>query len=178
MTFPIEKDCDYQDKVSKIANDIYSNGNSHRSEKNGNPKAFIETVMSDPNVCVVGLFQGLPNNFKAIIDDSDMRKSLKDQKTETDVIAMKGLINFLMYYANTQSKTHFCYISKKYLDAFQAFLNGEKDKNIIPALTMGKYFTTVERRKVSGGTNKKGSVYEFKQDKFDDDVSFMMSLRK
>lgn len=154
----ITKDTNIEDIVSKIVIKIYKEGSDHRAEKRSNPSALTKCVLENEYCICIGLWEDLPPNFKALIDDSRLFSNMEEEDK-------KLIFSYLLKHANKYKNEKFIFKpSKDALRIIEDFVNGisdDKKKKLNVYLNPRKYFCDTERKKVGGGGGKKNSQFDF-----------------
>lgn len=147
---------DHEDYVTEIAKAMYVSGSNNRSVKAGNWSAMVATVMQSSGFHCIGLYKYLPSNFKALIDDKNNFKSMKEED-------IQHVFRFILANANThKTDTYYLWISRRVYDALEDYVSGrEVSKNMLYILNLRKWFIDQERKKSTGGAQKANSEFKY-----------------
>ena len=140
--------------ILNISKNMYKTGSDSRSTKGGNPEGLCNSVLSSNDIQCIGLWTNLPTNFKALIDDKELYKSMSPED-------IKLVLKYILKYANKYSTNYYCYIKKNIIDDINDIINGHQNKNEKFVTNLRRYFIDTERKKCGGGGTKKGSNYSY-----------------
>lgn len=135
--------------VEGVVNKMYKTGESFRLEKNGNPKALIEEVLSqDYGIFCVGLYCGL---------DATLRNKINDKKVYTSTSLFteddrKAVARYLLQYVNTyRAGVYYFEASRGVVETLNDFVFGrEIESRYAKVLEFRRYFINQERQKFHG----------------------------
>ena len=150
----LNSDLDHETLIKDAVNSIYLIGSNHRAEKQAAltkcklVSAVYEKTSTHIPACV-GIWSKIDPRIRLIIRD----KSNISNMTTKYVVESREVAKILVTHANTYSKTHYCYVSKRALEQLKSYVNDEyiSDEKILQvALKFRSIFEDQERQKIDG----------------------------
>lgn len=165
----ITTETDHVTIICDIVKEMYKNGSDSRSEKNGNPMSFVESLVEDGEIVVVGLWKYLPPDFQALIGNKEL--FLRTMTYEQKLFVLKFIRNNAGTY---KPKDYYCYIKNDFIRKIDELLSGEERHSKF-FLQLRKYFRDTERQKFAGKADNK---YTFNPSTYDKSLNMMKMLVK
>jgi hypothetical protein len=147
--------------VDEIVKGIYNSaaGTDHRTMKRSNPQSLIDKLDSNEYGICIGLWKKMPQNFKALIDDSRYFTKIEDEDK-------KLVFKYILKYEGKYKKGEWlCSLPKRNKKILEDYVQGRdpevKAKELNAVTNLRKYFTDTEMKKVGGGGGKSHSNYDY-----------------
>ncbi len=141
-----------------IVKEMYKNGSDTRSEKNGKPISFVEKIIENKDIQVVGLWKYLPSGIQSVIGTKELDVTMPEEDRMM-------VLRFIRMYANTyKAGDYYCYIHQNTLRKINELLDDGIMKNAKFLLQCRKYFIATERQKYCGSGN---NTYHYTKDNYE-----------